>query len=239
MLKINYLGYEEDELESHAMQLAQSLDLQLNKYASPCLFLTEEQLTLKMASFNLLSVDFSHATWSKRKEEGKKQGLVRACKPKAPLKIIDATAGWGRDAAVLASLGAEVLMIERNPIMAALLSDALERRTPKDKECMNLALHVGDALSYLNNLTPAEVPDVIYIDPMHPVRAKAALVKKELQVLQQLIGPDEDALKLIKTAMLCVKQRVVVKWPQKSAPLLPTDSCVAGKTVRFDIYAKN
>lgn len=71
---------------------------------------------------------------------------------------------------------------------------------------------------------------------MHPERSKSALVKKEMQVLQQLIGVDYDAMELIKRSLSHVKSRVVVKWPQKVKPLLPPDASIDGKTVRFDIY---
>jgi 16S rRNA (guanine1516-N2)-methyltransferase len=239
MIEITNVGYEGDEFKAKAEELAERLNCLLNKNSPHCLFVTNEKLALKIPSFSLLSADFSTHSWSKRKAEGKKQGLVRACKPVSGLHIIDATAGWGRDAAILASLGAEVLMIERNPIMAALLSDALARRSPTEEQEMKLSLHQGDAFSFLNALQPEDYPDVIYIDPMHPQRTKSALVKKDLQVLQELIGPDEDALELIKLAMMRVKQRVVVKWPQKIKSLLHTHTCVDGKTIRYDIYLKS
>ena len=41
--------------------------------------------------------------------------------------ILDATAGLGADAFVLASLGCEVKMIERSPLARLLLADGLER----------------------------------------------------------------------------------------------------------------
>ena len=34
-----------------------------------------------------------------------------------------------------------------------------------------------------------------------------------------------------------LKQKVVVKWPQKNKALLPADYSIEGKTVRFDIFA--
>lgn len=236
MMKIKSIGYESPELELQARELGNSLNLEINKDDDCCLFLTRENLTLKTPAFNLLYVDFSLNSWVRRKAEGKKQGLVRACKPKPNLTIIDATAGWGRDAAILAALGAEVLMIERNPIVAALLADALSRREFAEQAQMKLSLHSGDALSFLSNLNPTQYPDVIYIDPMHPIRTKSALVKKDMQVLQEILGSDEDALELIKIAVKRVKQRVVVKWPQKSNSLLVPDSSISGRTVRFDMY---
>lgn len=237
MNELSYFGYESEELKERALALAAQLNLQVQQDCLEGLFLSREGLGLKMAAFNLLLADFSPSTWSKRKNEGKKQGLIRACKPASGVKIIDATAGWGRDSAILASFGAEVLMIERNAIMASLLADALERRAALEQEQMKLSLHHGDALSYLSGLAPEDYPDIIYIDPMHPSRTKAALVKKEMQVLQDLIGPDEDALELIQMARQRTKIKVVVKWPQKTPALLPTSTCIAGKTIRFDIYS--
>src|SRR5262245_12957252 len=41
--------------------------------------------------------------------------------------VLDATAGVGHDAALLACMGYQVLAVERSPIIAALLQDALKR----------------------------------------------------------------------------------------------------------------
>lgn len=236
MISISAVGYELEHLHEKAQMLADELNFILDKNANPSLFVGEDRLSLKIPGFSPVCAEFSVAPWSKRKSEGKKQGLVRACKPSHGLKIIDATAGWGRDAAVLASFGADVLMIERHPVMASLLSDALSRRKDCEGKHLQLALHVGDAYSYLNELAEQDYPDIIYIDPMHPERSKSALVKKEMQALQQMIGADNDALRLIQLAINRVRQRVVVKWPQKNKPLLPSNACITGKTVRFDIY---
>ncbi|MGC1182689.1 class I SAM-dependent methyltransferase [Legionella sp.] len=236
MINVSSVGYEHEGLHDKAQALAKQLSFLLDKDANPCLFLTEKKLTLKIPNFSLLFPEFHAAFWNKRKKAGKKQGLIRACKPVTGLKIIDATAGWGRDAAVLATFGAEVLMLERHPVIAALLADALLQRTEFDKKQMHLSLYVGDSCSFLNTLKEKEYPDVIYIDPMHPERNKSALVKKDMQALQQMIGADKDVLKLIHLAIRRVKQKVVVKWPQKTKSLLPANASIEGKTVRFDIY---
>ncbi|WP_298628362.1 class I SAM-dependent methyltransferase [uncultured Legionella sp.] len=238
MSSIVTVGYESDDLLDSARVLAEQLAFTLDKDAAACLFITATKLGLKIPGFSLLYADFSAAHWNKRRAEGKQQGLVRACKPAKGMKILDATAGWGRDAAILASFGAEVLMLERNPVMAALLSDALVHQSEMDRQKLNLSIQPGDAHSILTNLVEPDYPDVIYIDPMHPQRTKSALVKKDMQALQQMIGPDNDALDLIKLAVSRVKQRVVVKWPQKIPSLLAADMSVEGKTVRFDVYLK-
>ena len=54
--------------------------------------------------------------------------LVRAAKSEKPgRKAIDATAGMGEDAFLLAAQGYEVTLYEQNPVIAALLKDALRR----------------------------------------------------------------------------------------------------------------
>lgn len=232
------IGYEHAELFEQAKQLAELLKLTIDNQASQQLRVTAEKLVLKLDAFSPLYADFSSATWQKRRDAGKKQGLVRACKPGPGVRIIDATAGWGRDAAVLASFGAEVLMLERQPLMAALLADALQRQDERSKAILKLKLCNMDATTYLQALARSDYPDVIYIDPMHPQRQKAALVKKDMQALQQLIGADDDALALLELAKTRVLNRVVVKWPQQLAPLLTPTLSLAGKTVRFDIYCK-
>lgn len=227
------IGFETEDLYEQARLLAEQFNFVVDNMMLPRLSVTHDKLVLLSNGFSPLYVDFSSKTLQKRCDAGKKQGLVRACKPIKGTRILDVTAGWGRDAAILASFGADVLMVERQPIMAALLADGLTRL---NDAALALSLQHADAKDYLQHLSPSDYPDVIYIDPMHPSRQKSALVKKDMQVLQQLFGADEDAAALIKLAISRAKQRVVVKWPQRLAPLLPPTSMIEGKTVRFDIY---
>lgn len=216
-----------------AICLATQLELPLDNNAKNQLMVSSNGLKLIVPPFLPMQADFNDETWLKRRNEGKKQGLVRACKPQQGLTILDATAGWGRDAAILASFGATVHMLERNPVMAALLHDALQRRA---SPLLNLSMTTQDAKTYLEALSPTDYPDVIYLDPMHPQRQKSSLVKKDMQVLQQLIGADIDARVLLEIARRRVKQRVVVKWPQNQPALEKAATSIEGKTIRFDIY---
>lgn len=230
------VGYDAPELQLKAEALAKSLQLPLNNEATLCLQVTSTKLVLKKRGFLPLFADFSFSHWKRRHHEGKKQGVIRACKPKPGLRFIDATAGWGRDAALLASFGAEVLMLEKNPIVAALLADALLQQDAESKTKLQLSLLPVNACDYLENLKPSDYPDIIYIDPMHPERSKSALVKKDMQVLQTLVGSQKDALELIQVAISRVKDKVVVKWPENAPALLPTPHAIHGRTVRFDLY---
>ncbi|MFC3909880.1 class I SAM-dependent methyltransferase [Legionella dresdenensis] len=230
------IGYQNEECREKAQQLALKLDLALDNTCDNRLVVTADKLVLDVKPFTAMYADFSQNTWQKRHDAGKKQGLVKACKPMPGMRIIDVTAGWGRDAAVLASFGANVVLIERNPVMAALLEDALARQDELSRQALQLKLIAQDARNYLNSLSASDYPDLIYFDPMHPTRQKSALVKKDLQVMQTLIGEDRDALEVLELAITRAK-KVVVKWPQHLPPLMPPTSSIPGKTVRFDCYS--
>jgi 16S rRNA (guanine1516-N2)-methyltransferase len=231
------VGYDAPELQMKAEALAKSLQLPVDNTAALCLQVTSTKLVLKKQGFSPLHADFSFSHWKRRHNEGKKQGLIRACKPKSDLYIIDATAGWGRDAALLASFGAKVLMLEQDPVVSALLADALIQQDKESQTKLQLSLLSVNSFEYLKNLKPCDYPDIIYIDPMHPERTKSALVKKEMQILQTLVGAQQGALELIQLAVTRVKDKVVVKWPEHAPPLLQTPNAIHGRTVRFDMYS--
>lgn len=228
------IGYDADDLLEQAKLLANQYDFIIDNEQLPRLQVTQDKLVLLTKDFLPLYADFFDVNLQRRQKIGKQQGLVRACKPVPGLRILDATAGWGRDACVLASFGATVLMLERQPMMAALLADALLRLG--DYNRLDLSLLYMDAQQYLQSLLPKDYPDVIYVDPMHPIRQKSALVKKDMQILQSLLGADNDALSLIALARTKARCRVVVKWPQRLSALIAPDCAVEGKTVRFDVY---
>jgi 16S rRNA (guanine1516-N2)-methyltransferase len=153
--------------------------------------------------------------------------------------VVDATAGLGRDAFLLASAGATVVMLERCVEVHALLKDALKRAStasPALAEVVGrMALVFGDARKHL----PGLKPDVILVDPMHPPRRNSALVKKQMRLLSSIVGTDEDAHDLMRVALASARDRVVLKWPLSAAPLLkspPPSHQFVGKTVRYDVY---
>ncbi len=179
----------------------------------------------------------------RRVGEGRKQPLARAVglKHGATPTVLDATAGLGRDAFVLATLGCTLTLIERNPIIAALLENGLQRARANAETApvvARMALQCTDARSYLESLNDSAQPDVIYLDPMYPHRTKTAAVKKEMRALQTLLGEDGDADLLLKLALRCAQHRVVVKRP-RSADNLGSQAphhCIVSPNTRFDVY---
>lgn len=166
---------------------------------------------------------------------GRNQSLAKACGIQKGYKtVIDATAGLGEDAFILASLGFEVVMIERQREVFDALQSALQSASqssdPKILEILSrLTLHHGEAKILIPHLPK---PDVILLDPMFPEREKSALVKKPMQIMKTLVGEDADADELLPVALSHAVHRVVVKRP-KRAPFLN------GKTPAFQLIGKS
>lgn len=155
--------------------------------------------------------------------------------------VIDATAGLGRDAFVLASLGCQVRLVERNPVVWLLLQDGLQRAYANAELGQFLQHHLTLLeITHINQLNPTkERADVVYLDPMFPHKQKSALVKKEMRVFQHLVGADLDADALLEPAMKLAEKRVVVKRPDY-APFIANISphfSRETKNHRFDIYS--
>jgi len=251
-----------DGLEDRASMLAAKLNLPLLEYSKSND--VQSNLALLVSNYGLevihlgknspgpISCNFVTGSLNYRRLHGggKNQNLAKAIGIKSikqKLYIMDVTAGLGRDAFILASLGAKVLMLERNGILAALLADGIHRARMTEgakgedfKEVFKrMTIINNDSIDYLNTLEDICIPDIVYIDPMFPPRQKSSQVKKEMQLLQKLIGPDEDSDKLLTLAKSKARYRVVVKRPIHAKFLSdqkPSYS-LKGKSTRYDIYS--
>jgi len=206
------------------------------------LYLNHEHLALHHGKNKPVYVDFvkGQLGYRQRHGGGRKQALGRAIGLKSGMNpsVIDATAGLGRDAFVLANLGCQVQMIERSPTFAALLYDGLGRAPFLQSKMQLIHADARSALGTTKEELRIRKPDVIYIDPMYPHRRKSALVKKEMRFCRDIVGEDEDAPLLLETALCYVNQRVVVKRPKFASPLnnkLPNFS-IHSENTRFDVY---
>lgn len=198
------------------------------------------RLEVRLAGARPFWVDFLGRA-AERRSHGSRRShpLPRAVGRKLPLpRILDATAGLGRDAYVLAVLGYEVLAVERCPILFALLENGWRRALEEgamSEVIQRFRLEPGDARDVL--LREESPPDVVYMDPMWPKRSKSGLAKKEMQFFQKLLGEEDDASSLFEVARSVARHRVVVKRPGKAPPLIPGPSYqVRGGRVRWDIY---
>ncbi len=194
-----------------------------------------------------ISVDFVDGAVAHRRKfgGGRGQDIAKAIGLKHGFQphVLDATAGLGRDGFLLASLGCKVTLMERMPIVAALLDDGLARAQLSHEVAdivANMQLVQASSIDNMNTVasTLANQVDVVYLDPMYPHKEKSALVKKEMRVFQSLVGADLDADNLLAPALKLAKYRVVVKRPSY-APFLddkkPSMS-INMKKNRFDVY---
>jgi len=154
--------------------------------------------------------------------------------------ILDVTAGLGNDAFMFSFLGCQVTMIERNPIVAALLKDGLQRGY-EDKKIgywlkKRLRLIVEDSFNMFK--MPISKPDIIYLDPMYPSHHKKSLPKKNMQIFRKLIGYDFNSEKLLNISRKLAKNRIIVKRPHYAKPLSEdkVNFIITTRNHRFDIY---
>ena len=165
--------------------------------------------------------------------------LVRAARLKdiEEPTLVDATAGLGQDSLLLAAAGFSVTLIECNPVIAAMLVDAIERAR-RDPELADAAGRMrvieGNSLKVLRDLSMP--PDVVYLDPMFPGRSKSAAVKKKFQLLHRLEMPCEDEMALLEAARAAHPRKIVIKRPVKGPHLtgVKPDYTLRGKAVRYD-----
>ncbi len=242
------IAYTDPSQAESAQMLAKQLGMTLttiddDTYQSLLVF-TATHLELRLTTANApgaVYVDFVKGAVAHRHQYGggrgqliaRAVGLQRYQQP----TVLDVTAGLGRDAFVLATLGCDVVMLERSKIIAALLADGLQRAQMFAWfQQLALQLMTSDARDYLTSIH--EKPDVIYIDPMFPDTKKTALVKKEMRVLRAVVGDDIDAPELLALALPHAKRRVVVKRARLSPCLAgpKPDLQFKGKSSRYDVY---
>lgn len=206
------------------------------------LVVTDAHLELQQPhhpQFKPYYVDFLTQHWTYRLKQGGgyREPLAKAVglKRKQPLKLIDATAGFGRDAFLLASLGCHVLSLESSPIVAALLADGMARAAALP---LSWRLERTDAIDYLTHCPAAHRPEVVYLDPLFPTRKKSALVKKDMQLLQQLGEHTAIDAELLAAAQHCATARVVVKRPATAGPFADSkpSAIIREGQCRFEIY---
>lgn len=209
--------------------------------------LSDHGLSFVIPARNLnTKFDFTDATSYYRQLRGNKQQAlakaVGANKQRAQLTVIDLSAGAGQDGYALACLGIKVTMLERNLAVVALLQDALKRaraHLPTAAIAANIKLIHSDAKSYLSRNQKQLKTCVLYFDPMYPKRQKSAQVKQKSQLLQQLVGKDEDAATTLEAALAVKPVRVVVKRPKSATHLgdYKPDFVISSKNTRYDIYS--
>lgn len=241
-----------DNILTKAEQIAQYLDIPLSDRAeeySQALIWDREGLSLCSISpkdgsrTRLLYIDFLGGKNGHRHANDctTKQPIAKAVgiKPGFRPTVFDATAGMGGDGFVLACLGCRVTLCERSPIMYTLLKDGIDRARGDisgQKIMANIDLIHSNSKQFLEN--HGTNYHTIYMDPMYPHKKKSALNKKEMRIIRDLVGDDNDSDNLLETALTAAQNRVVVKRP-KGAPYIEERRPhheITMKNSRFDVY---
>ncbi len=180
-----------------------------------------------------------------RRDNLQRELLVRAARTRMPEGgvpvALDATAGMGEDSLLLAAAGFRVELYEYDPVIAALLRDALRRASGVPGlagAAGRMHLHEGDSIAAMLGL--AYRPDVILLDPMFPERQKSALIKKKFQLIHRLERPCEDEAQLLRAAISASPAKLVIKRPLKGPYLagVKPDHSLPGKAVRYDVFVR-
>lgn len=198
-----------------------------------------------------------HGEINRLKRAGlKSEMLARACQVDKHPQLLDATAGLGHDSLLMAHLGANVTLVERDPILYTLLEYQLEQALNDDflrPTAQRIKLVFADAEQLLQHyIQQNQYVDVIYLDPMFPQRNqhhdKKAQVKKQMQLLHILLEQDDvdgqqnpNAMDLGDRLLPLAQQvakRVIVKRPRLAIYLngQTPDHQWLGDTCRFDGY---
>ena len=224
----------------------------------------------------------SNTKMAKRLSQGGQKGGELLLKATALGKnegstVYDLTAGLAQDSCIMALGGASTVhMVEKDSIVIALLEDAFRRMRLVADMCTGtgenaedgvsgiavellskLSLEQDDAINVAERLAQVPVtsclrPDICYLDPMFPPRAKSAAVRKNMSILHGLLKTqsyddkgvrEREEADLLLAALAAARQKVVVKRPMQAPPLggdlvrKKPSSMIKGSVNRWDVYA--
>ena len=233
-----YLGEGADR--DAALTLSQHIGAPLSDTPGDELTLVMDDTGLSLTGYGMrYQGDFSRML--KRVEKGRlrQEMLVRIAKTKSEHPVaVDAAAGMGEDAFLLAAAGYEVYLFEKDAVIAALLKDAMIRAEvdPRLSEIVGrMHLTEGDSLELMPQLSVQ--PEIVYLDPMFPPRRKSGLIHKKLQLIQKLEQPCADEAELFEAAVSHRPKKIIIKRPLNGAPLADRKPgyTIKGKAIRYDV----
>ncbi len=153
--------------------------------------------------------------------------------------IYDTTCGSGKDSLLMLFFGCKVFASERNNIIYSLLLDAQRRLfvyfNEENESKYSFEINYIDSTLGLSEIE--ENIDIIYCDPMYPIRNTKSLPRKEIQIFKNNIGLDLDRHKLFDWALKQNVNKVIIKRPKKGVDYYGTPTATyTGKTTCYDMY---
>tara|TARA_B100000242_G_scaffold289742_1_gene260008 strand:+ start:637 stop:1353 length:717 start_codon:yes stop_codon:yes gene_type:complete len=151
-----------------------------------------------------------------------------------PKRVLDATAGLGRDGFIFALLGQNVTMVEENKGMCILIESALNRlpKTSYFNDAKN-RIKIINADSSKLKLNTGNF-DIIYLDPMFSTHSKS-MSNKELTFLKTYIDQKQDFVNIFLKKRY---KRLVVKREKsfKSQSTKRANIIYKGKSINFHVF---
>lgn len=229
----------EGALDEAAFALSEQLGIPLSDEPGEGLTLVLDENGLSLSGHGLkYQGDFSHMLRRVTRGRLSHEMLVKAAKTKSEHPTaVDAAAGMGEDAFLLAAMGYEVTLFEKDKVIAALLRDAMRRAEddPRLREIVGrMTLIEGDSIELLPRM--GLKAELVYLDPMFPPRRKSGLIHKKLQLIQKLQQPCTQGEELFSAALSAQPKKIVVKRPLNGEYLAdkkPTYT-LKGKAIRYD-----
>ena len=183
-----------------------------------------------------MKMSLSFDDYQKILKDNKKHQLNKIVKANN-LNILDCTGGFARDAAILASLGNEVTLVEQNPIIMSLLVDA--RGKIESDEIRSIFSRIkskfGNCIDFIRNTDKHF--DYIYFDFMFNTN-KSALPSKNEQFLRKIVKNDiNENIDIIHETVKRVMGKIIIKEHISSNDYDNFDiiNTYKGKTVKYHL----
>ena len=157
-----------------------------------------------------MKMSLSFDEYSKIILDNKKHQLNNIFKAKN-LNILDCTGGFAKDAAILASLGNKVTLIERNPLVMSLLIDAREKIKSDDIRSIfsKIKIRFGNCIDFIRDTNKHF--DYIYFDFMFNIN-KSALPSKNEQFLRKIVKNDiNENIDIVHETIQRVTSKIIIK----------------------------
>ena len=172
-------------------------------------------------------IDFTKLPYRLHRYHPKDHTLLKAIgKIKTP-RIVDMTAGFLKDSTLCCMISNNIIAIESNPLVDALVENAL-LRNPND----SIQFIYGTSEEILPNISC----DIALIDPMFKEKKATSKSQKNLQTLQNLVA-EQDYDQLLITALKYTQHKVIVKRHPKApylGNLAPNHSLTSNKKITFN-----
>ena len=183
-----------------------------------------------------MKMSLSFDDYSKILLDNKKHQLNKIFKAKNS-SILDCTGGFARDAAVLASLGNDVTLIDRNPLIMSLLVNAREKIKSDDIRYIfsRIKIRFGNCIEFIRNTSKHF--EYIYFDFMFNIN-KSALPSKNEQFLREIVKNDiNENVDIIHETIQRVKSKIIIKEHISSNDYNNFDiiNTYKGKTVKYHL----